>query len=256
MSLSEWVLVGVALGVLLLAWAIVFTRLRMHWGSTPEERDVSMPGDAYLVGGPRARVVMTRAVSLAVKPEVVWPWLAQLGRGAGWYSFDRLDNGGIESARHIVSWIPAPRLGDASAIGYVRHLEVGGALTWWTPGVRFMGATARLVTDIQLRAEGDGARLVIRMSADASGALARPALWLFDLIDSIMAVRQLRGIRERAEAHGARGEDPENPETGARDQFQRYEVIYACGERAGRVGKEHAARWRRAAVDAGLIEGT
>jgi hypothetical protein len=211
-----------------------------------------MPGDEYLAGGPSTRVVMTRAISIEAPPDIVWPWLAQLGRGAGFYSLDRLDPAGRMSARHIISWVPAPRLGDASAIGYLREITPGSAISWWVPGVRFFGAFARLVTDIRLRPREQGSRLVIRMSADAKGPMAQSALWVFRLIDSIMACTQLRRLKDRVEAHGARSSDPEHPETGSRDQFQYYEVIYASGERAGAQGKEDASRWHRAAVEAGV----
>jgi hypothetical protein len=212
-----------------------------------------MPGDSYLDGGPAARVAMTRAVSIRAHPETVWPWLAQLGRGAGWYSIDRLDNGGKVSALHLVSWVPEPRLGDASPIGYLRHLEPGGRLVWWLRGLRFLAATTRLVVDMRLTPKGETSRVVIRISADASGTTARLALLVFQFIDSLMAIRQLVGIRERAELYGARAADPEHPETGARDQYQLYEVIYADGTRAGTPGKELAARWRQTAIEDGVI---
>jgi hypothetical protein len=236
------------------ALVVVLTRWGTQWGSTPEEQAEPLPGDDYLAGGPPTRVRMTRAISIDTSPKTVWPWLAQLGRGAGFYSIDRLDNGGRMSARHIVSWVPPPRLGDASAIGYLRHVVPGSQLTWWVPGVHFLGAFARLATDIRLRPQGAGSRLVIRMSADAAGAMARPSLWMFRLIDSIMACAQLSNLKKRVEAWGGREADPEHPETGARDQFQYYEVIHASGEKAGVPGKEDAARWHRAAAAAGLID--
>jgi hypothetical protein len=98
-----------------------------------------MTGDAYLAGGPAVRAIMTRAISLRKPPEVVWPWLAQIGRGAGWYSYDLLDNGGKTSARHLVSWIPEPQPGDATVIGYLRYLEPGRELVWWAGGNNFWG---------------------------------------------------------------------------------------------------------------------
>jgi hypothetical protein len=237
-----------------LALLVVFVHRGMQWGSTPEEQGEPLPGDDYLAGGPPTRVAMTRAVSIDASPETVWPWLAQLGRGAGFYSLDRLDNGGRTSARHIVSWVPPPRAGDASAIGYLRHIVPGSQLTWWVPGVRFLGALGRLTTDICLQPQGAGSRLVVRMSADTTGAMARPSLWVFRLIDSIMACAQLSNLKKRVEAYGARAADPDHPETGARDQFQYYEAIHASGEKAGVPGKEDAARWHRAAVSAGLID--
>ncbi len=249
---------AIVAGALLVALAVAllaFVRWGAGWGATAEERSMRMPGDAYFTGRAPSHVVMTRAVSLDASPETVWPWLAQLGRGAGWYSYDRLDNGGKMSARHIVSWVPPPQEGDASAIGYLRHLNSGSELTWWVPGTRFLGTTARLTVDIRLSPANGGSRLVIRMAADATGGLPRTVLWVFQFIDSIMARRQLLGIKERVERHGARAADPGHPETGARDQYQLYEVIYASGDRAGTWGKELAERWRRAAVAAGSGSG-
>jgi hypothetical protein len=192
---------------------------------------------------------MTRAVSISKPPEVVWPWLAQLGRGAGWYSFEYLDNGGKTSARHIVSWVPEPQLGDASPIGYLRHLDPGREIVWWAGGCNFLGVTARMMIDIAVRPEGEGSRLVIRISGDAAGPSAQLALWVFQVIDTIMARRQLLGIKERVERYGCRIDDSDHPENGAREQYQFYEVIYASGERAGVRGKEGAANWRQHAKE-------
>lgn len=243
--------------------AFIFILLVSVWGtrfgSAAKERAMQMPGDAWLEGGPAARVAMTRAITIEATPDTVWPWLEQMGRGAGWYSFDLLDNGGKVSARQIVSWVPEPRIGDASPIGYLRHIEPGRSLAWWVKGTTFLGAHVRLVVDIRLTPEGKRSRLVIRMSSDASGAMARPALLMFRFIDSLMACRQLFGIKNRVERCGVGTTDPAKPETGARDQYQLYEVIYASGEVAGVRGKELAATWRRTAIEDGVLpaeEGT
>lgn len=249
----ELLIAAVALLVILMISAVVFTARTVHWGATAEECSMRMPGDGYFKGDTPAFVAMTRAVTIEAPPEAVWPWLAQMGRGAGWYSVDHLDNGGKMSARHIVSWIPAPRFGDASAIGYLRHLAPGRELTWWVPGATFLGSFTRLAVDIRLSPDSRGSRLVIRMSGDAAGGAPRMVLAVFRFIDSVMARRQLLGIKERVERHGTRSADPEHPETGAREQYQLYEVIYASGERAGVRGKEHAERWYRAAIEVGLV---
>lgn len=225
------------------------------WGATAEELSAAMPGDALLSGG-RAdvRLRMTRAISVPAPPDVVWPWVAQIGRGAGWYAIDRLDNGGRSSARHLVSWIPEPALGDASAIGYLAILEPGQRLVWWAPEDRWLGCAVRMAVEFRLRAEsGGGARLVARVSADARGRLALPVGWLFEVIDSIMARRQLLGLGERVCGGGSFRETQRRGETGARDQYQLYEVIYASGERAGVAGREHAARWRERAEADGIL---
>lgn len=246
----SWILIPVVLvlvcGGLLLRWAT-------RWGSTSEERGRDLPGDVWLEDAPRPRVAMTRAVSLDAPPERVWPWIAQLGRGAGWYSVDWLDNGRRVSARHLVTWIPEPRLGDATAIGYLRHVDEGRSLAWWVDGVSFAGARARLVTSYVLELEGRETRLISRMSADAEGIMSGPALALFAIIDSIMAIHQLRGLRERIGGSGGESETPVDPETGARDQYQSYEVLYADGWNAGVAGTESADRWRRSAVEDGVL---
>lgn len=221
----------------------------MSWGATGGERRALFPGDEWLPEQPgRMRIAMTRAVSIAAPVDDVWPWVAQLGRGAGWYSYDVVDNGRRASASHLVSWIPAPRLGDASAIGYLRHLEPGHSLAWWAPGERWLGANVRMAAAYEVSADGDGTRLVQRVTGDGTGWSKTAVKLLFAVVDSLMSRRQLLGIRRRAERFGARREDAEHPETGRRDQFQAYGCLYADGGHAGVPGKEAGARWRERAL--------
>jgi uncharacterized protein YndB with AHSA1/START domain len=59
-----------------------------------------MPADS-LVSTPIGSV--THAVTIRAPIDAVWPWLAQMGAGrAGWYSYDRIDNGGQPSANWIL----------------------------------------------------------------------------------------------------------------------------------------------------------
>jgi uncharacterized protein YndB with AHSA1/START domain len=249
----QLLIAAAALLIILVTAAVVFTRRTVRWGATPEECSMRMPGDEYFTGDSPAFVAMTRAVTIAAPPETVWPWLAQMGRGAGWYSVDHLDNGGKMSARHVVSWVPPPREGDATAIGYLRQVVPGRELTWWVPGAPFLGSSTRLAVDIRVSPKNGASRLVIRMSGDASGGMPRVVLAVFRFIDSVMARCQLRSIKERVEQHGDRTADPGHPETGARDQYQLYEVVYASGQRAGVPGKERGEHWHRAALEAGLV---
>ncbi len=250
MSTSIWIagllVLGFLGGLALLLWGT-------RWGSTAAERARRMPGDDYLEGGPRTRAVMTRAISIEALPERVWPWISQLGRGAGWYSVDWLDNGRRVSAWHVVSWIPEPRLGDATAVGYLRHLDPGRSLVWWLNGGRFLGSSVRLVTSFEVLDEGKCTRLISRMSADTAGLGAHVALLAFFVIDSIMASRQLIGIRNRVEHVARNPGSSKTPENGDRDQYQLYEILYAGGERAGVAGRESGAKWRQAAIRDGVV---
>ena len=144
-------------------------------------------------------------------------------------------------------------MGDATAIGYLRHIDPGRSLAWWAGGVPFAGCQARLVACYEVFAEGKGSRLVSRMSADAEGASASLALWVFRVIDSIMASRQLVGLRDRVE-YCEKNRAPRDPETGDRGQYQLYEILYAAGGSAGVKGREHGEKWRRTAIKDGVLE--
>ena len=248
----RWIraITGVALG--LLAAVVVWTRRGARWGATPTEIASAGTGEDWFEGVPGVRIRMTRAISIAASPEAVWPWLAQMGRGAGWYSHERLDNGGRASARHIVRWIPPPRVGDAAAIGYLRHLEPGREITWWAKDVPFLGARTWSSWQYRVTAEGDGSRLVMRVDAAATGASRWLVALLFPLVDSVMALRQLTNLKDRAERDGVRADEPWNPETGARDQYQDHHVIYASGEEAGVPGREDARGSRSSAEADGV----
>ena len=67
--------------------------------ATRDEQRRQLPGDDLV---PRPMETITHAITIAAPPRAVWPWLMQLGSGrAGWYAYDRIDNGGRPSARRI-----------------------------------------------------------------------------------------------------------------------------------------------------------
>jgi hypothetical protein len=71
----------------------------LRWGATDEELRAPYPGAELIPDGKRGA---TMAVTIAAPPSRVWPWLLQMGCDrAGWYSWDRLDNGGVASAERI-----------------------------------------------------------------------------------------------------------------------------------------------------------
>jgi hypothetical protein len=71
------------------------------------------PGADVIPGGQRGA---TMAVTIDVPPSRVWPWLVQMGCDrAGWYSWDRLDNGGVPSAERIHPEWQGLALGDRLA---------------------------------------------------------------------------------------------------------------------------------------------
>jgi hypothetical protein len=79
------------------------------------EEDRPLPGDELLAD---AAGQFTHWVDIAAPPEVIWPWLVQMGCGrAGYYSYDLLDNGGTRSAREIHPELQALSVGDVLPAG-------------------------------------------------------------------------------------------------------------------------------------------
>ncbi|MEO7130516.1 MAG: SRPBCC family protein [Dermatophilaceae bacterium] len=71
---------AVALGLLTLRWS------GLHWGATTGEVDEQLPGDEVVT---EAGFATTRAITIGVPPERVWPWVVQLGQSrGGFYSYD------------------------------------------------------------------------------------------------------------------------------------------------------------------------
>src|SRR5215831_2790895 len=78
--------------------------------ATRDERTRPLPGDELI---PNTIGQLTHAITINRPPGDVWPWLAQMGAGsrAGWYSYDRLDNGGHPSAARVLPYLQQIRVG-------------------------------------------------------------------------------------------------------------------------------------------------
>lgn len=78
--------------------------------ATSGEVHRSLPGDDLV---PDPLFSATHAITIRASADQVWPWLAQMGAGrAGWYSYDRLDNGGVPSAKEIIPELQHLAIGD------------------------------------------------------------------------------------------------------------------------------------------------
>jgi len=211
--------------ILLAAWGMAAWVMgpgpEWRWHATHDERRRSLPGDERM---PDANDQATHAISIRAASTDVWPWLLQMGcdRG-GWYSWDRLDNGGRPSADRILSELQGTAVGDVlpSRPGHQegfevlgleapRHLVLGAyfrffdlaQLEWSTPRPeRFMRATWTFVLE---PLDDSGTRLLVR-----TRGLTRP--WWLSLptrvvggpAHVIMQRRQLLNLKARAERSGA-----------------------------------------------------
>ena len=124
-----------ALGCNVIAWLVYmllvlfvyFVWIRdwqMNWGATPTEIYRPMAGDTLLVD---PELDATRVVEVDAPPEDVWPWIVQIGyKRAGFYGFDKLDNGGEPSAKRILPEYQNLAVGDSIALGgpFLRVVEL------------------------------------------------------------------------------------------------------------------------------------
>lgn len=166
------------------------------WGATREEVSRPMPGDQF-VGAPAWTA--TRAVAIEAEPEQVWPWLVQMGyRRAGFYSWDRLDNAGIPSARHILPEFQGLQQGDLLPVSADVNMRVRSL-----DAPRSLVLTSEADSDISwswawgLYPDGQGGtRLVSRLRLEGVGWTTR---LLLDASELIMMRKHLVGIRARAQ---------------------------------------------------------
>jgi hypothetical protein len=117
--------VAVAASGSIAALALIGRSRLLRWGATDEEIAAAQPGDD-LIGD--ANVTATRAITIRRSPDVVWPWVAQLGQGrGGFYSYDFLENlvgCDIHSADRVVSEWQQIEVGDEVRLAPTAGLRV------------------------------------------------------------------------------------------------------------------------------------
>jgi hypothetical protein len=107
------------------ALALIGRSRLLRWGATDEEIAAAQPGDELISD---ANVTATRAITICRSPDVVWPWIAQLGQGrGGFYSYDSLENlvgCDIHSADRVVSEWQQVEVGDEVRLAPTAGLKV------------------------------------------------------------------------------------------------------------------------------------
>jgi hypothetical protein len=181
-----------------------------RWGATDEESDGPLPGDD-LIANPY--VIATRAITVRVSADRVWPWIAQLGQGrGGFYSYDVLENLAgcdIHSADWVVAEWQDVKVGDevrlAPEVGLgVSVVEQGRALVL-RGGVPVGAAPPPydFTWAFALREQPGGTtRLLVRERYAYSRWWAPLLVEPVAAVSFLMTARMLRGIRDRAERDG------------------------------------------------------
>ena len=201
----------VILALAMLYWFPV-RRWFARWGTTPEDVNRTMAGDAVILNPTHSA---THAVSVDAPPEDIWPWLVQIGyRRGGLYSYDWLDRlfGFLDrpSADRILPECQHLAVGDTIRLGPREELTVAAlepdralvlsyqahGFAWvWQFGLYPLGANrTRLVSrGTERYANTVAACLFMRVMEPAA---------------FIMTRRMLLGVKERAEALRTRAERP------------------------------------------------
>lgn len=167
------------------------------WGATPDEVARRYRSDEVL---PDPDVRFVRAITIDAPASAVWPWVAQIGRGAGYYSYDVLDNGRRPSADHVLD-IPPARVGDRNTdIGEVVVAEPEHDYVVLAKGARFLGSETVFLLGYTLQPVGnEQTRVIAVIMGCAKGRTAGLVNRVFALMDYVMASEQLRGMKRRIE---------------------------------------------------------
>jgi hypothetical protein len=184
---------------LLLVYVFIIRPWQLRWGATDEEVARTMPGDEF-VENPTFNA--TRAVTISAPPELIWPWLIQIGyKRAGWYSYDWIDNLGKPSADRIIPELQNLKEGDLIPMGPIENFGFNvhtivpnhymlwgehGGMSWLWHLNQIEENKTRLITRVRLKYEW-----------------THPIIlgYLFlDVGDIVMMRKCMLGIKQRAES--------------------------------------------------------
>jgi hypothetical protein len=209
-----------ALPALLIGYATVH-RLGQTYGSTSLERQARMPGDGIVS---KAQFVIAHGITINAPPEIVWPWLVQMGwhRG-GWYTARWVDKllfpANRASADHVVEKFQDLQVGDfipdgapESECGFVveqleplrllvLHSRSHLPLEWRRSGRASVDWT--WVFNVVPLDSGGRARLIFRWRAATRPWWLTLSIWAVIVpADFLMSRDMLRGVKRRAERLG------------------------------------------------------
>jgi hypothetical protein len=199
------------------AYALVIRPRNSRWGATSEEVEGHLQGDE-LESPMGYRPISTRAITIDVPPDEVWPWLVQMGSGrAGFYTHEWIERlllitygDGHSSTRIHPEWQDL-KVGDR-----VPYSSLSAIPVQIVDRPRCLVAGEWLV--LQPIDVGTRTRLIARTRGGWLEPFAHrvPVLWTvllplaavidrgpLELLHHYMEAGMLKGIKERAEAaHG------------------------------------------------------
>ena len=167
-----------------------------EWNTTLQERAARFPCDDHL-DTPFRR--LTRAITIAAPPPIVFRWLCQLKVAP--YSYDWLDNRGRRSPRRLTPGAERLALGQRLLVFELVEFQQGRSLTLAVqPRCQRLYGPLALTYAIQPRHDGS-CRLVVRLDVGATTPLQRGWRVLLAWGDLVMMRKQLLTFKQLAEHH-------------------------------------------------------
>jgi hypothetical protein len=193
-------------GLLILLVGTYYFAIRpgqLGWGAIPDELALPLPGD-QLIANPSLRA--TRAITIAGRPEDVWPWIIQIGYDrAGFYGYDLIENlgskRGIRSEGKIVTELQRLSVGDRVYMSRLAYLVIdsmipGKYLVWAGTEGPHKGAFTFALFPLDEK----HTRLIVRARLRYCWTDWRMLLDLFtEFGDHVAVPRMMLGIRDRVE---------------------------------------------------------
>jgi hypothetical protein len=166
------------------------------------EAERALPCDAIL---PHASIVMDRATTLPAPPEVVWPWLTQLGKDrAGWYFprwVERVIPPGHRGARRLLPDHPGLAVGDRVLDWGPERPTLDAVIVDEPSDIGFRSTRGRteITWELNLRPDGDShTRLHLRLRIDRRRDWLTPVIrYAGGAFDWLTVVGLFAGLRER-----------------------------------------------------------
>ncbi|HEX8849694.1 MAG TPA: hypothetical protein VF761_09195 [Gemmatimonadaceae bacterium] len=200
---------GWAIATLFLVYAaavVVVRPLYLRWGTTRDERLMTLPGDDPSI---TARYRVDHAITIRAPADSVWPWLVQLGQDrGGFYSYswlERMIGDKVTNADRIHPEWQQLQAGDtiyATQPGYLGADRFGWRVTSVVPnralvlenwGAFVLQPVDSGTTRLIIRTRGEGKPSVMGL------VLGPVSVFVFEPAHFIMQAEMLRGIKERAE---------------------------------------------------------
>ena len=169
-----------------------------NWGATPDERRMALPGDEFI---PPHSDVTTRAITILMPKEKIWPWLLLIGvERAGFYSYYWMENlfgAAMPSEKAPLPNLEPLKVGDpVSMMGggppqtklTVSRIEPGSAISFggWTFFLKPISP--------------ESTRLIVRYPFTVGTPGDKAFFYgFFEIIHFILESGMMMGIKQRAE---------------------------------------------------------